>query len=431
MVPLTAGGRTCIPCRRPTDDSGTAPSGTGGEHGTAYVLGSDGKPKIVWAADVKRAIDAGDNSARHQQFRCGYGDTLVFVQRSCTGRVEHFRHKHIHELAPGDVTPSGAAVMARVSCGCSTTHIEAQALIQRHISRLSFKTWRACGKHGTTWQAGDGAIVVLEESAEFNGNKVRYDDAVYQAGERVKVIEVRHTSKTRPEKRPKNTIEVWAEDVIAKICSSDGLVCLDNLMTTDEPCPECETLAAADTEFLKEHEEGWAEMRQRKAREEAREAAPQVLPPTAPADCEEEDRRIGQCLRNLAESGCLRSQFDLHDVQVRLVQILERVLNDDRDWPVLEWLLTWLSAVDAAHTLEPGVCGNILSNCLCREANYLCRECHLTHGLQVDDQRVQRLLCIVRLATCCGHSGGIYTTLISRLDMLTCDLTTARARNLT
>ena len=163
---------------------------------------------------------------------------------------------------------TGAVAEARVTCGCSKMHIYAQELIQRHVSRLRVQTWRACGKHPAgIWRAADDVRVSLEQSAVFNGRRVRYDVAVHEAGRLAKVIEVRgsprtscappshpapkprpsqvrHTSETRPEKRPPNTIELRAEDVVLKLDSGDGPTLLDNLMTADEPCPECEAEAA-------------------------------------------------------------------------------------------------------------------------------------------------------------------------------------------
>lgn len=156
----------------------------GDERCAAYVLDS-GCTRAVLATDVQLALDAGDSSARNRQFRCPDGRQLIHVRTSCTGAVAHFRHK-----PPG--APSGpAGAPDGAACGCSNTHIEAQALIQKHISRLCVKTWRACRKHpAREWRAGDGAEVSLEEPAVFNGRRVRYDCVVREAG-RLQVIEVR------------------------------------------------------------------------------------------------------------------------------------------------------------------------------------------------------------------------------------------------
>lgn len=163
----------------------------GDERCAAYVLGSGCQPKrAAFATDVQRKLDAGDSSARHRQFRCAHGDTLFFVRRSCTGAAAHFRHAPTGGGAGG--APPGAVAAARVACGCSKTHIDAQALIQRHISRLRVQTWRACGLHPAgIWRAADGARVSLEQSAVFSGRRVQYDVAVHEAGRLAKVIEVR------------------------------------------------------------------------------------------------------------------------------------------------------------------------------------------------------------------------------------------------
>lgn len=87
--------------------------------------------------------------------------------------------------------------------------------------------------------------------------------------------QVRHTSETQPEKRPPNTIELRAEDVVRKLGSGDGPAFLDNLMTADEPCPECEAAAAEAAQ----KEQKWrllaleAEKQREAAQEAAREAA--------------------------------------------------------------------------------------------------------------------------------------------------------------
>ena len=268
----------------------------GDERCAAYVLGSGCHPtRAAFATDVQRALDAGDSSARHRQFRCTHGDTLFFVRRSCNGAAAHFRHAPTGVPAGAD----GAVAAARGACGCSKTHIDAQALIQRHVFRLCVRTWRACGKHPAgIWRAADGVRVYLEQSAVFRGQRVRYDVAVYEAGRLAKVIEVRggprrsatpppppprteaapsqvrHTSETRPEKRPANTIELRAEDVVRKLGSGDGPAFLDNLMTADEPCPECEARAAAAAAAAKEEQQRrLLALEAEKQREAAREAA--------------------------------------------------------------------------------------------------------------------------------------------------------------
>ena len=162
----------------------------GEEHCAAYVLGSSLQPtRAAFAKDVQRALDAGDSSARNREFRCKDGHTLFFVRRSCTGATAHFRHAPTD--APAGGAPPGANTELRVACGCSKTHIEAQALIQRHVFRLRVQTWRTCGKHRESiWCAADDVRVSLEQSAVFSGLRVRYDVAVYEAERLAKVIEV-------------------------------------------------------------------------------------------------------------------------------------------------------------------------------------------------------------------------------------------------
>ena len=189
--PHTHNTRTCIY----THNTGERPPGgttarvsMGDERCAAYVLGSGCPTRATFATDVQRALDAGNNSARHRQFRCTDGDTLFFVKRSCNGAAAHFRHAPTGAPA----CAPGAIAESRVACGCSKTHIDAQALIQRHVSRLRVRTWRVCGKHPAgIWRADDGARVSLEQSAVFSGRRVRYDVAVHEAGRLAKVIEVR------------------------------------------------------------------------------------------------------------------------------------------------------------------------------------------------------------------------------------------------
>ena len=163
----------------------------GDERCAAYVLGSGCQPtRAAFAADVQGALDAGNSSARQRQFRCTHGYTLFFVRKSCTGAAAHFRH------APAGAPTGmpGAVAPPQGGCGCSKTHIDAQALIQKHVSRLRVHTWRPCGKHPAgIWRAADGARATLEQSAVFDGRRVRYDVAVHEAGRLTKVIEVRYS----------------------------------------------------------------------------------------------------------------------------------------------------------------------------------------------------------------------------------------------
>ena len=214
---------------------------------------------------------------------------------------------------------TGAVAEARVTCGCSKMHIYAQELIQRHVSRLRVQTWRACGKHPAgIWRAADDVRVSLEQSAVFNGRRVRYDVAVHEAGRLAKVIEVRgsprtscappshpapkprpsqvrHTSETRPEKRPPNTIELRAEDVVLKLDSGDGPTLLDNLMTADEPCPECEAEAAEAAQ--KEQQRRLLALEAEKQREAAREAEAAEAAQKYAASAEFERRRYDAAVR--------------------------------------------------------------------------------------------------------------------------------------
>ena len=83
--------------------------------------------------------------------------------------------------------------------------------------------------------------------------------------------QVRHTSQTRPEKRPANTIELRAEDVVRELGQGDGPAFLDNLMTADEPCPECEARAAAAAEAArKEQQRRLLALERERRREKAR-----------------------------------------------------------------------------------------------------------------------------------------------------------------
>lgn len=217
------------------------------ERCAAYVVSSRGTTtEIASAVAIQRAIDAGNASARGRNFCCTHGHRLFFVRQSRTGSTAHFRHA---ASGAANEAASGASESATVACGCSRLHIEAQSILYENIGRLRVRSWRRCGQHAAgLWCATEGARVVLEKSDVFAGRRVRYDVAVYGADGLEKVIEVRHTSETRPERRPANTIEVDAGEIVREFAKNEGVVFVDNLMRESDECPECKAKAAEAAE---------------------------------------------------------------------------------------------------------------------------------------------------------------------------------------
>ena len=174
------------------------------------------RPRIVHAERVQADIDAATTNETLQDIRnqdirnrdirnrivralgplrCSQNEEMVFRRRSADGsRRAHFAHK-----APTADGSDGSAVSV---CNCGGqrggvghTHLRAQQLLLKHISRIRFVQWCPRSRHQLLL-AGDPNWTARMERSVHNraGKRVRVDVAVYDARQRhVLSIEVTDT----------------------------------------------------------------------------------------------------------------------------------------------------------------------------------------------------------------------------------------------
>ena len=250
------------------------------EHHTVYRQDS-----ILTIRDVERKLEQ-KHTREHIKaggLFCSHGSEMTFV--ICSKRTNHFRHlvtagfrnKSKDEDFPGNGLVPGT------SCGCSSRHLDAQALLRDHdYSRqpVVFTEWRDCLRPEccrTVYKA-EGMPSVRLEVREKNGKFV--SDVVYYReddGKPCMRVEVLASHKADRDRRAGTEfVEVEAKHVSesfkeAECASSVTLRCEGSCTGHHEvchPCVERKRIAREQAEAAREQAEAAREQAEARRREE-------------------------------------------------------------------------------------------------------------------------------------------------------------------
>jgi len=211
----------------------------------------------------------------------------------CSDKSNHFRHVSlVGPKTPRTITSSTQP--PPVQCGCSSKHLDAQALLRDHDYKtqpVAFKEWRNCKQSDcckTVYTAtGTGDLKVLLEVREYGGKFVS-DVVYYEDGEARMRVEVLATHKAdRVRRAGTKFVEVSADHVVASFKKVKGCIvlrCEDSCTGKHEVCLRCaeqrqlehrQAAAAREAARAEEQRRFWlarASAQQAKFREDRRRA---------------------------------------------------------------------------------------------------------------------------------------------------------------
>ena len=218
------------------------------EHHSVYRQDS-----ILTIRDVERELEQ-KHTREHIKaggLFCSHGSEMTFV--ICSKRANHFRHLATADLAKKSKKEDapGNGLAPGTSCGCSSRHLDAQALLRDHdysMQPVVFTEWRDCFKPECCRQVykAEGRPSVRLEVREENGKFV--SDVVYYReddGEPCMRVEVLASHKAdRARRAGTEFVEVEADHVAesfkkAGYASSVTLRCEGSCTGHYEVCHPC------------------------------------------------------------------------------------------------------------------------------------------------------------------------------------------------
>ena len=250
------------------------------EHHSVYRQDS-----ILTIRDVERELEQ-KHTREHIKaggLFCSHGSEMTFVL--CSKRATHFRHLVTADLAKKskkeDVPGNGLA--PGTSCGCSSRHLDAQALLRDHdysMQPVVFTEWRDCFKPECCRQVYKAKgrpsvrLEVREENGKFVSDVVYYREDDGEPCMRVEVL-ASHTA-DRARRAGTEFVEVEAYHVAesfkkAGYASSVTLRCEGSCTGHYEvcnPCVERKRIARERAEAARKRAEAAREQDKARRREE-------------------------------------------------------------------------------------------------------------------------------------------------------------------
>ena len=227
---------------------------------------------------------------------CSHGSRMTFVISE--NRKNHFRHVVAPTAREGNY---GGGSSAPTSCGCSSRHLDAQALLRDHDyskQSVAFTEWRDCKKPECckTVYTATGALDVRLEVRENQGKFVS-DVVYYSDNEACMRVEVYATHKADRDKRVGTEfVEVSAQHVAesfkAVIGATIVLRCEGSCTGQYEACVPCAERKRVEREQAEARRQRKRVEREQAKAEEARRERKRVEREQAEAEEEAERQRL-------------------------------------------------------------------------------------------------------------------------------------------